>query len=124
MWLPVKWEAHTMRAGNLLGLAVSPVLLALLGWRALFITYGILGGPLLAMWLAAVPDTHAAGIACAHGFHMSSSLQRSPRIKSTVLYPTLQGQRVLTAVPGRVVHWEWGSCCRALQLGPSLSLTL
>ena len=57
-------------AGNLLGLALSPVLLAKLGWRALFVIYGILGGPLLAMWLLAVPgtlkagSTHAPGAAC------------------------------------------------------------
>ena len=47
--------------GNLLGLALSPMLLARFGWRALFLIYGILGGPLLAMWLAAVPDTLRAG---------------------------------------------------------------
>ncbi len=44
-------------AGNLLGLALSPYLLGKLGWRALFCIYGVLGGPLLAFWLAAVPAT-------------------------------------------------------------------
>jgi predicted MFS family arabinose efflux permease len=43
-------------AGNLVGLAASPLLLACLGWRALFLVFGLVGVPLLAMWLAAVPD--------------------------------------------------------------------
>ncbi|KAK9828655.1 hypothetical protein WJX72_001353 [[Myrmecia] bisecta] len=42
-------------SGNLLGLFVSPLLLAAYGWRTLFYTFGILGGPLLAVWLLVVP---------------------------------------------------------------------
>ena len=41
--------------GNLLGLALSPVLLAALGWRSLFYIFGAVGAPLLALWLAVVP---------------------------------------------------------------------
>ena len=41
--------------GNLLGLALSPVLLAALGWRSLFFIFGAIGAPLLALWLAIVP---------------------------------------------------------------------
>lgn len=43
-------------AGNLLGLFVSPLILASHGWRALFSLFGALGAPLLALWLAVVPD--------------------------------------------------------------------
>eukprot|EP00884_Botryococcus_braunii_P012813 jgi/Botrbrau1/21532/Bobra.174_2s0035.1 len=43
-------------AGNLLGLAVSPWVLTSYGWRALFLWFGIMGVPLLAFWLALVPD--------------------------------------------------------------------
>ena len=42
-------------AGNLLGLAISPVLMAALGWRALFLVFGVMGAPLLAVWLGVVP---------------------------------------------------------------------
>ncbi|CAL8468433.1 g7973 [Coccomyxa elongata] len=42
--------------GNLIGLAISPMILAAYGWRALFLIFGILGGPLLAFWLSVVPD--------------------------------------------------------------------
>jgi ACS family sodium-dependent inorganic phosphate cotransporter/ACS family sodium-dependent inorganic phosphate cotransporter-like MFS transporter 9 len=42
-------------SGNLVGLAASPLLLAAFGWRALFCVFGLLGLPLLAVWLAAVP---------------------------------------------------------------------
>ncbi|KAK9845874.1 hypothetical protein WJX81_004733 [Elliptochloris bilobata] len=41
--------------GNLLGLALSPVLMAALGWRSLFLIFGAVGAPLLALWLAVVP---------------------------------------------------------------------
>ncbi len=43
-------------AGNLLGLLLSPILLVNFGWRSLFYIFGILGAPLLAMWLTAVPN--------------------------------------------------------------------
>lgn len=43
-------------AGNLLGLLLSPILLVNFGWRSLFYIFGILGAPLLAMWLATVPN--------------------------------------------------------------------
>jgi len=42
--------------GNLLGLIVSPLLLITFGWRALFCIFGLLGAPLLLMWLAVVPQ--------------------------------------------------------------------
>lgn len=41
--------------GNLVGLFLSPLLLQKLGWRGLFYTFGVLGLPLLAIWLAVVP---------------------------------------------------------------------
>lgn len=42
-------------SGNLVGLALSPFLLARLGWRGLFVIFGAVGFPLLALWLAVVP---------------------------------------------------------------------
>jgi hypothetical protein len=42
-------------AGNLAGLLLSPILLVNYGWRALFLIFGLLGGPLLALWLSVVP---------------------------------------------------------------------
>lgn len=38
-----------------MGLFLSPLLLAKLGWRGLFFVFGALGLPLLAAWLAIVP---------------------------------------------------------------------
>ena len=38
-----------------MGLFLSPLLLATLGWRGLFFVFGVLGLPLLAAWLAIVP---------------------------------------------------------------------
>mmetsp|Transcript_17093 Transcript_17093/g.29254 ORF Transcript_17093/g.29254 Transcript_17093/m.29254 type:complete len:305 (-) Transcript_17093:149-1063(-) len=49
-------------AGNLLGLILSPILLITFGWRALFLVFGMLGGPLLAMWMAVVPNHPPASI--------------------------------------------------------------
>lgn len=42
-------------AGNLAGLALAPILLQKVGWRGLFFVFGLLGGPLLAVWTAVVP---------------------------------------------------------------------
>ncbi|KIY98369.1 putative anion transporter 2 [Monoraphidium neglectum] len=43
-------------SGNLVGLLVSPFILVSFGWRALFLLFGFLGAPLLAVWNATVPD--------------------------------------------------------------------
>ena len=37
-------------AGNLAGLALSPLLLVKYGWRSIFYVFGVLGLPLLAVW--------------------------------------------------------------------------
>jgi MFS family permease len=43
-------------AGNLAGLALAPILLHTVGWRGLFYVFGLLGLPLLALWLKVVPQ--------------------------------------------------------------------
>ena len=43
--------------GNLVGLALSPVLLARLGWRGMFAFFGAAGAPLLLFWLSLVPES-------------------------------------------------------------------
>jgi ACS family sodium-dependent inorganic phosphate cotransporter/ACS family sodium-dependent inorganic phosphate cotransporter-like MFS transporter 9 len=43
-------------AGNLVGLVLSPLILMQFGWKALFYTFGLLGLPLLAVWLAITPQ--------------------------------------------------------------------
>ncbi|KAK9831670.1 hypothetical protein WJX74_005307 [Apatococcus lobatus] len=42
-------------SGNLVGLALSPLLLSRFGWRGIFYVFGILGAPLLAAWWTLVP---------------------------------------------------------------------
>lgn len=44
------------QSGNLVGLLVSPLVLAAVGWRPLFYMYGLLGLPLLLLWMKMVPD--------------------------------------------------------------------
>ena len=41
--------------GNLLGLATTPMIIAMVGYRNLFLVFGILGVPLVVLWLALVP---------------------------------------------------------------------
>jgi len=43
--------------GNLLGLALSPVLLARMGWRGMFAFFGAAGAPLLLFWFSLVPES-------------------------------------------------------------------
>lgn len=60
-------------AGNLLGLVLSPLLLAAFGWRGLFCIFGALGLPLLLFWLRVVPDAAPARHAPAAATTSSSS---------------------------------------------------
>lgn len=46
--------------GNLVGLAVSPAIIAAHGWSALFLSFGFLGAPLLALWQLVMPRTTPA----------------------------------------------------------------
>ena len=73
-------------AGNLVGLFLSPLLLAKLGWRGLFFVFGALGLPLLAAWLAIVPKPPQL-----LGVHKTEAAAVEPRTK-----------RAMSAVPGEV----------------------
>lgn len=42
-----------------MGLVLSPLILQRWGWRALFYTFGLLGGPLLLLWSLVVPGQQA-----------------------------------------------------------------
>jgi predicted MFS family arabinose efflux permease len=56
--------------GNLAGLALSPLIILHYGWRQLFVVFGLLGAPMLAIWYAAMPERTAADeetAASAHG---------------------------------------------------------
>lgn len=43
------------QSGNLVGLALSPLILQQYGWKALFYMFGLLGAPLLLLWNMVVP---------------------------------------------------------------------
>lgn len=43
--------------GNLVGLALSPGIIAAHGWPAVFLSFGFLGAPLLALWQLTMPRT-------------------------------------------------------------------
>lgn len=45
--------------GSLMGLILSPLILLNFGWRTLFFIFGALGAPLLALWIAMVPQKPA-----------------------------------------------------------------
>jgi MFS family permease len=49
------------QAGNLLGLALSPMIIQRYGWRALFYMFAALGAPTLALWAWAVPPPPSGG---------------------------------------------------------------
>ncbi len=49
------------QAGNLLGLALSPMIIQRYGWRALFYMFAALGAPALALWAWTVPPPPAGG---------------------------------------------------------------
>jgi len=44
-------------SGNILGLLLSPFLIANFGWRSIFYAFGLLGLPVLLFWQSTVPDS-------------------------------------------------------------------
>lgn len=56
----VMHHARAAAAGNLLGLVLSPLLLQAVGWRSMFLLFGALGVPLLALWNRVVPSVAQA----------------------------------------------------------------
>jgi predicted MFS family arabinose efflux permease len=51
--------------GNLVGLALSPAIIAAQGWPALFLTFGCLGIPLLVLWWVFTPRSVTSNMASA-----------------------------------------------------------
>ena len=45
--------------GNLVGLSLSPLIIRAYGWSSLFVVFGILGAPLLALWHRVLPSAPA-----------------------------------------------------------------
>lgn len=54
-------------SGNLLGLLLSPFIVSTFGWRAVFFMYGVLGLPVLLLWLSKVPKHNPAAATDASG---------------------------------------------------------
>lgn len=69
-------------SGNLVGLILSPIILATLGWRALFYAFGLLGIPLLLIWSLVVPSS-SGDISS-----MSSKSSSSSSLVGEVVYQT------------------------------------
>ena len=46
-------------SGNILGLLLSPYLIANYGWRSLFYVFGLLGAPVLLLWQQVVPSSES-----------------------------------------------------------------
>ena len=68
--------------GNIVGLLVSPLIIAGLGWRALFYVYALCGLPVLLLWGRAVPRGAApaatAAGGAAPGFNVLALLKHPP----------------------------------------------
>merc|ERR1719331_1764741 len=50
-------------SGNILGLLLSPFLIANYGWRSLFYVFGLMGLPVLLAWQRVVPEAGGGGAA-------------------------------------------------------------
>jgi len=70
-------------SGNLVGLVLSPIILATLGWRALFYAFGLLGIPLLLIWSFVVPSNSGGDSSS-----MSSKSSSSSSVVGEVVYET------------------------------------
>ena len=81
-----------------MGLFLSPLLLATLGWRGLFFVFGALGLPLLAAWLAIVPKPPPL-----IGVKKAEAAPVDPVVKTPV-----------SPVPGEVPSLPVPACCLLL----------
>ena len=103
-------------AGNLLGLAISPLMLARYGWRGLFCIFGILGGPLLAFWQAVVPARHSEGMMQLPQMPLISQKIVALFMLSVTLSLCLQCERQ-QHLEGRQRRRACWDCCPVLQPG-------
>lgn len=95
-------------AGNLVGLVLSPLLLASLGWRALFYAFGFVGLPLLAMWLASVPEKVEGGRGEKKGAGSSSAAATTPATTPPSIARLLSSRHTWAIVIVNFVnHWGY-----------------
>ncbi|GAX82958.1 hypothetical protein CEUSTIGMA_g10385.t1 [Chlamydomonas eustigma] len=90
--IPLKSRASALgltysgfHCGNLLGLLLSPILLLQFGWRSLFLIFGLLGVPLLVMWMSTVPAS-APNVGTDRAAAPSASLTSSMPLSSVTAH--------------------------------------
>lgn len=98
--------------GNLLGLALSPVLLAKMGWRGMFAFFGAAGAPLLLFWFSLVPGKGESGGGRKPSSSSSSTLTSStpPRPKKQIITPRdlLSSKHTWAIIAANVAnHWGY-----------------
>lgn len=92
--------------GNLVGLAVSPAIIAAHGWSALFLSFGFLGAPLLALWQLAMPRTTPAAppaASSASAVAASGGGRQKASVGAFLRHPAV----LAIAVANFVNHWGY-----------------
>eukprot|EP00892_Ulva_mutabilis_P007198 jgi/Ulvmu1/4850/UM020_0136.1 len=90
--------------GNLVGLALSPAIIAAHGWSALFLSFGFLGAPLLALWQAVAPHpTSQQKPPAADAASSSGGPRRQASVGSLLRHPAVRAITVANVVN----HWGY-----------------
>jgi MFS family permease len=90
------------QSGNLVGLALSPLILQHYGWKALFYMFGLLGAPLLLLWNLVVPPSPPSVTSS------SSNLESTLPSKAISVQDLLKNRPVWAIIIANVInHWGY-----------------
>ena len=97
-------------SGNLVGLLLSPIILANYGWRALFYIFGLLGGPLLLFWTLVVPPLKPAPSVVEQSTSTNATLSSSEVVirKNDVSFGAMLRNRAVWAIIVANFANHWG----------------
>jgi hypothetical protein len=97
-----------LSAGNLVGLVLSPLILMQFGWKALFYTFGLLGLPLLAVWLAVAPNPNKAAAAAADSSSSEEASSSSSKGEAVSVWKLLSHKATWAIIVVNIVnHWGY-----------------
>jgi ACS family sodium-dependent inorganic phosphate cotransporter/ACS family sodium-dependent inorganic phosphate cotransporter-like MFS transporter 9 len=90
-------------SGNIAGLLLSPLILSVAGWRAIFIAFGVLAVPVSLLWAGAVPSTARDALPVVRGKSSSGGLSSARALRALLSHPPTWA----IIVANFVNHWGY-----------------
>ena len=89
--------------GNIVGLLLSPLILSVAGWRAIFVVFGALAVPAALLWVGAVPSTAHNALPAAQGKSDPGALNSARALRALLSHPPTWA----IIVANFVNHWGY-----------------